>query len=167
MVEKIDFTYDLKKIVDLFELAEKEAEWSQSFPTVQSGIQTTVDNNLDFLSSCRPRVPKEEERKYLTLNKLYQNSYLEEFLNNSPVKICRLRWMILHPKSCYTLHKDETRRIHIPLKTNSQCYLIFQGDGNFYHLNLGEAYVLDTTKPHTAMNGGEELRIHLVGCIYE
>lgn len=167
MVEKIGFKYNLEKIRDVYSLALKNAEWSQSFPTIQSGIQTTAGNTIDFLSSCRPRVPSVEEKKYLTLNKLYQNSYLDDFLKDIPFKVCRLRWMVLHPKSCYTLHKDETKRIHFPIITNPQCYLIFQGDGNFYHLDEGNSYILDTTKPHTAMNGGEEIRVHLVGCIYD
>ncbi len=56
-------------------------------------------------------------------------------------------------------------RVHIPLVTNPG--VIFEAwrlDGQKVsaHMAQGEAWVLDTRKPHTAVNNGEAERIHLV-----
>ena len=167
MIEKIEFKFDFKMLHELYLMAEKSAKWSQSFPTVQSGIQTTTDDDSDYLSSCQPGILSKDEKKFQELHRLYKKTYFEEFLKRIPIKICRLRWMVLHPKSCYSLHKDGTKRFHIPIITNKQCYLIFQDLGDFHHLEEGKPYIMDATKPHTAINGGEEIRVHLVGCIYD
>lgn len=60
-------------------------------------------------------------------------------------------------------------RIHIPLLTNPD--VIFRGwelDGRpaKVHMGAGEAWYLDTRKPHTAINGGSTERIHLVCDVY-
>jgi hypothetical protein len=56
-------------------------------------------------------------------------------------------------------------RLHFPLKTNDQV-LFSTWDENdqqlYYHFGLGECWVIDTRKPHMAVNGGESERIHLV-----
>lgn len=76
----------------------------------------------------------------------------------------RTRVMVLKPKRCYTYHRDLTKRIHIPVVTNDKCMFIiddivhrYPADGNYYEV--------DTTLPHTALNGSREDRIHIVGCI--
>jgi hypothetical protein len=56
-------------------------------------------------------------------------------------------------------------RLHFPLKTNDQV-LFSTWDQNdcqlFYHFGIGECWVIDTRKPHMAVNGGDSERIHLV-----
>ncbi len=70
--------------------------------------------------------------------------------------------MNLAPKSCYSLHQDPTKRYHLVLKTNPQAFLIFAEAGLFPIPADGRLYQVDTRRPHTAMNGGEENRVHLV-----
>lgn len=56
-------------------------------------------------------------------------------------------------------------RIHIPLRTNPGVRFRSWGlDGQAVerHMDVGELWYLDTRKPHTAINGGETERIHLV-----
>jgi len=90
----------------------------------------------------------------------YTNSIIEE------LGLYRTRVLTLKPKTCYNFHKDNGPRIHIPLITNDDCIFIiddkihrFPADGNYYYV--------DTTKKHSAMNGSQIDRIHLVGCIHE
>jgi len=56
-------------------------------------------------------------------------------------------------------------RLHFPLQTNDQV-LFSTWDENdrqlFYHFGVGECWVIDTRKPHMAVNGGTAERIHLV-----
>ena len=86
----------------------------------------------------------------------YINSILKD------LKMYRTRVMRMAPKTCYTYHKDYSKRIHIPLITNEKCMFIiddkvmrYPADGNYYHL--------DTTKMHTAVNASLKERIHIVG----
>ena len=76
----------------------------------------------------------------------------------------RTRVMRLEQKTCYSYHKDPTKRIHIPLITNVDCLMIIDDEIIRYPAD-GSYYVMDTTKMHTAVNASYEDRIHLVGCI--
>jgi len=76
----------------------------------------------------------------------------------------RTRVMRMHRITCYSYHKDSTKRIHIPLITNDKCFMIIDDEVIRYPAD-GNYYVVDTTKMHTAINGSWEERIHIVGCI--
>lgn len=80
------------------------------------------------------------------------------------LKMYRTRLMKLMPKTCYSLHADPTKRIHVPLITNEKCLMVV--DNEAFHIPAdGNYYIIDTTKKHTAINGDFNLeRIHLVGC---
>jgi hypothetical protein len=76
----------------------------------------------------------------------------------------RTRLMRLKPYQCYSYHVDPSPRIHIPLITNPNCFMIiddilyrYPADGNYY--------VADTTKIHTFVNASTESRVHIVGGI--
>ncbi len=77
----------------------------------------------------------------------------------------RSRIMPMHPKVCYTMHSDMTKRIHIPLITAPDCRMVIQD--KVYMLDLGKVYLTNTTLPHTAFNASKGVRVHIVGCIYE
>lgn len=56
-------------------------------------------------------------------------------------------------------------RLHFPLKTNDR--VVFStwnsnDEKENYHFPFGECWMLDTRKPHMAVNGGTDERIHLV-----
>ena len=56
-------------------------------------------------------------------------------------------------------------RIHFPIKTNDDVmFTVWGTEGNkqTIHMKQNECWFLDTRKPHTAINGGNENRIHLV-----
>jgi hypothetical protein len=89
----------------------------------------------------------------------------------------RVRFMRLAPSGGeLTRHTDQVdpdagnadgavARFHFPLKTNKDV-LFKTWNGNDqeerYHFGFGECWVIDTRKPHMAVNGGTEERIHLV-----
>lgn len=76
------------------------------------------------------------------------------------------RIMTLRGKECYTWHRDKTPRIHIPIITNENCLFVLE-DRSFT-LPQGSAYLIDTTKMHTALNGNKTfLRRHIVGMTNE
>jgi hypothetical protein len=75
----------------------------------------------------------------------------------------RTRIMILNPRNVMSIHEDFSPRIHIPIKTNSDCRMII-GD-QCHHLEVGKIYWTDTTIKHTAFNAGTRPRIHIMGCV--
>ena len=77
--------------------------------------------------------------------------------------IKRTRIMRLKPKTCLSYHYDRTWRVHVPLITNSKCFLLI--DGTAYHVPADGAYKVNTTKYHTAINASFEARTHLVGIL--
>jgi Aspartyl/Asparaginyl beta-hydroxylase len=72
----------------------------------------------------------------------------------------------LLPGKELTLHKDiywfhkYSRRIHIPLCTNSECRQIFED--REYHLKVGKFYEINNRILHSAYNRGSVDRIHII-----
>ena len=121
-----------------------------------------VDDNPDpffgcgTLSNIKPY--KETDFTELNFNLPYINSIIEE------LNMYRTRVLVLKPKMCYSIHNDPTKRIHIPVITNENCWLIVNKE--IIHLPAdGRHYEIDTTQKHTALNGSWEDRINIVGCI--
>ena len=88
----------------------------------------------------------------------YTNSIITE------LNMYRTRVMRMSKKSCYSYHFDRTKRIHIPLITNKDCFMVIE-DKVFRYPADGNYYIIDTTKMHTFVNASKEERIHIVGCI--
>jgi hypothetical protein len=63
---------------------------------------------------------------------------------------------------CYPAHDDSSRRIHIPIITNSDSGMLFFKENKFFHLSEGHVYLTDTTVKHTYLNAGYVDRINLV-----
>lgn len=146
---------DLEKI-------KKELQTLPSYDE-QISLQGTKDN-LDplwgigkFNEKCKIGM-KEIDFNILLFDIPYINSIIKD------LKMYRTRVMNLKSKTCYTIHKDNTKRIHIPIQTNENCFIII--DKEVKHLPAdGNYHVVDTTQYHTAVNASWENRIHLVGII--
>jgi len=106
---------------------------------------------------------EKEEKKYNHLHTDLSGSYLEKIINQH--KGYRTRIMLMPPRHCYSIHEDPSKRIHIPIVTSGQCWMIWPGFNACYQLKTNLCYLTDTTKPHTFINGGTENRIHIVMCI--
>lgn len=58
-------------------------------------------------------------------------------------------------------HDGECKtRVHIPLLTNADSY--FYSKGEFHHMQVGYAYVIDPNEEHGVVNFGTTDRIHLI-----
>ena len=116
-------------------------------------------------------------RVQISLNACMQGSELseEDFIHpifdfyyiNSIMKklnMKRTRVMRMPPMKCTTYHIDATKRIHIPLITNDDCFFVIEDE--IYRLPVNENYyIVDTTKRHTFVNASDKERIHIVGVI--
>jgi hypothetical protein len=116
----------------------------------------------------------DDPAKFNKINPRLENSYMHELIKEFP-DFNRWRIMVLPSRNMLSVHKDgpNNTRIHIPVKTNSNAWLVFYdrplvktGKYNTYHANLkaGSIYQINTDGPHTAMNfDGLNERIHIIG----
>ena len=96
--------------------------------------------------------------KYPIFDMPYTNKLIEE------LGMYHTRYMYLKPKGCYSYHKDKTKRIHLIVTTNEDCWLVIEKQ--IFHLPInGSYFIVDTTKMHTAVNTSNEGRIHIIGNI--
>jgi hypothetical protein len=105
-----------------------------------------------------------QEKDFTVLNSELKGSYLEEVhdIISKEYSFGRMRLMKLTGRKCMSLHVDGEKRIHIPIITNENCLMIV--DNEVCHLPAdGNAYLVDTTKVHTALNSNQNFdRIHLL-----
>ena len=79
-------------------------------------------------------------------------------------EIGRLRILKLGSRRSLSFHKDPEPRIHIPIITNPGALMVVEDFASHMKAD-GSAYFMNTTKYHTALNGGNNDRIHLVATI--
>lgn len=75
----------------------------------------------------------------------------------------RGRFMMMKYKTCLSMHVDETPRLHIPIITNPDSFMVI--DDQICRFPFGKAYIANTLLPHTAVNAGKKDRTHLVFCV--
>jgi hypothetical protein len=142
---------------------------------------TSVTGENDWTCSIGSALQlSKPERMYSQINKDLEGTYIAELItkyNNY------YRWRLLHipPGQCYTIHTDAyservNKRLHIPVETNDDSYFCYYGDKpanglettvKFHHMALGNAYEVNTSQLHSAINWGTTSRFHIVGVRYE
>ena len=148
---------DLKRI-------KKELETLPNLENIkQISLQGTHDNLDPFLGVGKLRLIKGDYKETDFVVPIFDIPYINSIMKD--LKMFRTRLMKLYPRECYTYHYDYTKRIHIPLVTDKNCFII--DDKQIKHLPAdGNHYIVDTTKWHTALNDSAELtRTHIVGGI--
>ena len=128
----------------------------------QFGLTGRVDSdrNLDFGEGKTRRGVKLQEWNHWR-DDSYNSAWLRSFLDElSPRIIGRIRVMRMRPRSCYSWHKDLTPRIHVPLITHRDNFMVINNEST--HLYRGVYWWTDTTKFHTAMNCSDKDRFHIV-----
>ena len=80
--------------------------------------------------------------------------------------IGRMRVLSKPSYNCNSWHRDPEPRLHIPIITNPGS--LFVVNHHVTHLPAdGSVYFTDTRAYHTAMNGGESRRVHIVAALVE
>jgi hypothetical protein len=106
---------------------------------------------------------EKEEKRYCYLNSKLENSILGELIKKH--NGFRTRIMLMPPRQCYSIHADPTPRLHIPIVTNDQCWMVWPQHNTCKQLQSNLVHWTDTRKAHTFVNGGTENRIHIVMCV--
>ena len=78
----------------------------------------TIKDPYAGIGSARDLPEKEIEFKYPLFDFPYLNSIIEEH------NLHRVRLMNLKSKTCYSYHKDQGKRFHIPIITNENCFFV-------------------------------------------
>ncbi len=120
-------------------------------------LSSDGDGSNTLIKDCKPK-PTE------VLNKLPKTA---EILNNLGLDFIWARLNLLGPNACLWEHRDyseldnrEKLRLHIPVKTNDNAYLILEGKK--VHLHKDGLWKLNPADfVHGAVNEGED-RIHIV-----
>jgi hypothetical protein len=149
---------DTESLLESYQKLEPKIQWTNfDHKGRQAGLQ--YKEGEDFWSSS---VGKSQgyELTYSNLNPFFKNTEFEKIIDKYNLKKTRLMWV--GPYACYSMHRDETPRIHVPLITNTDCYFVFL-NGVIEHLELGKTYWVDTRYTHTFMNCSDQHRLHLVG----
>ena len=113
-------------------------------------------------------VPKREiqlaEKDFNVICDLFKDTYLETVINllNETYGVYRGRFMYMRYKTCLSFHSDDSYRIHIPLITNPNCFMVI--NDQLHRMNENSIYIVDTTLRHTAVNAGITDRLHLIFC---
>lgn len=112
------------------------------------------------------REPYVDESRYILFNEKLNDTYFKHVYDkiNEFFDIGRCRVIKMPPRTTLSWHRDPEKRLHIAIKTNHGARMFIEHTG--YHIPAdGNIYVTDNTKYHTAINGGEEDRIHLVATV--
>ena len=125
----------------------------------QSGLQFK-DNEDHWTSAVGPS--SGNELLSCNLNPFFKGTVFEDIINEYKLYKTRLMWV--GSKTCYSMHRDETPRIHIPIITHPDCYFVFR-TGMLQHLSTDNVWWVDTTKTHTFINCSDKNRLHLVGAV--
>ena len=127
---------------------------------------TELDNG-----ETRMHVPERDyqpsESEFTQFNPKFNGTVFEEiyYTLQKYYTLGRVRLMQSKPKTCLTWHNDNSKRIHLPIKTNAGCQMVIENQ--VQHMPAGTWWLTDTTVSHTAFNASKESRIHLVAVVLE
>ena len=131
--------------------------------TKQLSLQLRKGSDNPWYESCFKDRDIAPDVAYDTLNPVLKGTYFEEVFDTFPFPVFRARLMALTPNHCYSVHHDQTPRLHLAIETSKHAPFIFVDRNQVFRVPAdGDAYWMDTREEHTAMNGGDRLRIHLV-----
>jgi aspartyl/asparaginyl beta-hydroxylase (cupin superfamily) len=130
----------------------------------QIGLQAHKPNldPIDYWSKTLGKVTEIEYPETYYKYPIWDTPLINRFMDK--YGLVRTRIMKSNPRTCLSLHRDLSKRIHIPLFTNDNCFMVI--DDQVYRMPPNNIYLADTTQPHTAVNASFEPRAHIVGCLY-
>ena len=175
--KKQDLEFDIERLQNETNELLSQVDWKQwagqgiCMTQVPGDPSSVDDDKLKGLYYTKPDSTGEEvtrensidESKYTEFCKEYSGTYFEEIYK----KLCkrwiigRIRLLLLEPRTCLSWHRDPEPRLHMAVDTNPGAFLVID-DEQFNIPADGSVWFTDTTNYHTAYNGGEIDRIHLI-----
>lgn len=173
---KLDYGFDIER------LAAEAADFHSRFPDLPdnqicvTGTSPLSDHlegsgSLDYkwidMETKVARSSPLREEDFTHFLEMFKGTYTESVYHalSERFNIGRLRFMYVTPRKCYSWHRDKTPRIHVPIVTDHTQTGLIMEDSVLRLPADGNAYLIDTTRYHTAFNAWNRTRIHLVGAI--
>jgi len=113
-----------------------------------------------------PREDFVDEAAFSELDPEFADTYFAHIHKelSKRVKIGRMRILSKPVYNCNSWHRDPEPRLHIPIISNPGSLFIV--NHHVTHLPAdGSVYFTDTRGYHTALNGGEDSRVHIVAAL--
>lgn len=178
---KLDLKFDLEKMRE----ALKEITAESGYGGIGSGFyvlpmtgrkNSSLESDNDLSGRFYTRVDDSyqevardeivDESEFTELTEAFKGTYFEtvhkELATRYPIG--RVRILKKDIYNCNSWHRDPEPRLHIPIYTNPGSLFIV--NHHCTHLPAdGSVYFTDTRGYHTAFNGGETPRIHLVAAL--
>lgn len=156
--------YKLENLGEILEQVSRIIKLA-TFKNNQIICQTHIPNSTDWHTGIGriSDLEEQDEKQYCHLNPALKNTPIGDLIEKNGGY--RTRIMAMIPKTCYSIHSDPSKRIHVPLKTNASSWMAWPQNNQLFHMPVGSVYLTDTTQPHTFFNAGAESRIHLVMCV--
>ena len=128
--------------------------------------EANIGQSLTLSFEEMEREPYIDETRYTLFNPKLNNTYFKYVYDkiNEFFEVGRCRVIKMPPRTTLSWHRDPEKRIHVAIKTNYGARMFIEHTGHHIPAD-GNIYLTDNTKYHTAINGGEEDRIHLVATV--
>ena len=113
-----------------------------------------------------PRTVALNEHDFVNLCSVFQGTVFETLYTalTDKYRVGRVRLMKTTPRYAMSWHYDYNHRLHYPIKTQFGCFMVIEDE--ILHLEKNTWYWTATSKNyHTAFNGSNEERIHMVACL--
>lgn len=107
-----------------------------------------------------------DERAFTELVPSLRDTYFEHVIDelSKRFELGRVRVLSKSVYNCNSWHRDPEPRLHIPIVSNPGS--LFLVNNHATHLPAdGSVYFTDTRGYHTALNGGESTRVHIVAAL--
>lgn len=169
LVESLGLTFDRDKIRDEILILMKDLNFVRARKIKQFMLncrKNSPEPGYDGVGrqpKLEPRELLEWQKSFDSFHPKYRGFYLENLWREFPLPVGRMRLMFLQARFCYSIHKDPQPRFHIAAYTNPSAYIAYPGHPTWYHIpDDGMVYKVHTWKDHTAMNCGDDWRVHIV-----
>ncbi|MDA8585806.1 hypothetical protein N9L47_05975 [Rhodobacteraceae bacterium] len=182
-IVKLDLTFEVAKLREALDecltradfMGEMQDDGFAALPLTQRPGQTEwTENDLSGRYWLRttdtyveePREDLVPEIAFSEFSPKFAGTYFEH-VHNELVKrfpIGRTRVLSKGLYNCNSWHRDPEPRLHIPIITNPGSLFVL--NHHVTHLPAdGSVYFTDTRAYHTALNGGESQRVHIVAAL--
>lgn len=182
-IQRLKLKFDIERLREALDECLKRSDFQggmrdQGFaalPLTQRPGQTEwTENDLSGrfwtrINDTGQEVPREDlvpEIEFSEFNPVFAGTYFEDVVaqlsKRFPIGRTRVLSKGLH--NCNSWHRDPEPRLHIPVVSNPGSLFIVNHHAT--HLPAdGSVYFTDTRGYHTALNGGESHRVHIVATL--
>jgi len=159
VLDVTDFKGDLESGFGAISLTRRPGVEVETANDLSGLFYTRVDSSLNEVA----REERVDESAFTEFVPRFAHTYLYEVWTtlSALVPIGRMRILSKGLYNCNSWHRDPEPRLHIPIVSNPGS--LFVVNHHVTHLPAdGSVYFTDTRAYHTALNGGESRRIHIV-----